>query len=69
MNSIKAYAYITKKLYDKVLKEGRVFPKLGVNCNAAWNGVYKAFERRYNKQVFFAWDTPTETDWTDDCNL
>lgn len=58
---MRAYAYITKELYDEVLEKGRVYPKSGYSCFATYNGVYKAYERRYGQEPFFAWDKPTDT--------
>ena len=53
---MKVYSYISKELYIELEKSKRIYPVLGRSCYASFNGLYKAFQRRYNKQVFFGWD-------------
>ena len=62
---MKAYAYVSKELYNDVMEKGRVYPISGHSCFATFNGLYKAYERRYGQQPFFAWSKPT-TDFKDD---
>ena len=53
---MKAYSYITRELYNEVKNNGRVYPKLGVSCYASSDNIYKAYEKRFEKQSFFAWN-------------
>ena len=47
---MKAYSYITRELYNEVKNNGRVYPKLGVSCYASSDNIYKAYEKRFEKQ-------------------
>ena len=53
---MKVYAYVSRELYNEVLFKGRVYPILGISCSACSDKIYKAYERRFKKQAFFAWD-------------
>ena len=53
---VDVYTYLNTDLFDEIMNKGRVYPVIGITKSAAWDGAYKALERRLGHASFFAWD-------------
>ncbi len=56
MEKQKVYTQISRELYNQLLKDGIIYPKFGINCNACTDKAEKKIIEHLGYGFFFGWE-------------